>query len=234
MKKMTRTFSILLMIALLVSLFTGCGAAAPEATTVTTVAGETTAAGATTAAPAETTKAVPAATGEYDFYIFNTKGENADALQAAVDAYSKETGMKVKCFSLGAGTASGDTLATEMNSDKKPSIFSIMNLQELKGWKEGGYALDLNTATEPSFKAMHDAVAPGLRLTSDGKDSFGIPYNVEGYGYIADKKMLADLFGADKVDGWLADFKTATYAEFDAAVKTIAPDSIFRLTATTT
>lgn len=199
---MKKVLSLILLITLVLSM-TAC---ASSATTAATTAAAT--------AAGETTVATVPATGDYDFYIFNTKGENADALQAAVDAYSKETGMKIKCFSLGAGTASGDTLATEMNSDKKPSIFSIMNLQELRGWKEGGYALDLNSATEPSFKAMHDAVAPGLRLTTDGKDSYGIPYNVEGYGYVVDKKMLADLIGADKVDSFLADFKTATYAEF--------------------
>lgn len=209
MKKLTKLFSLLLIVALAVSMIAGC-ASSTTATTGTTKPGETT--GSTTAAP----------TGDYDFYIFNTKGENAAALQAAVDAYSKETGMKVKCFSLGAGTASGDTLNTEMNSDKKPSIFSIMNLGELRGWKEGGFALDLNQATDASFKALHDAVAPTLRLTTDGKDSYGIPYNVEGYGYVVDKKMLADLFGAAKVDSFLADFKTATYAEFDAFVKTVA------------
>ncbi len=210
MKKMTKLFSLLLVLVMAVSVFAGCA----KTTTTTAAPGETT----TTAAVTTTA----AQTGDYDFYIFNTKGENADALQAAVDAYAAKTGQKIKCFSLGAGTASGDTLATEMNSEKKPSIFSIMNLQELAGWKEGGYALDLTKATEPSFKAMHDAVAQGLRLTTDGVNSYGIPYNVEGYGYVVDKKMVADLFGEANVTAWLASFKTATYAEFEAAVKTIA------------
>lgn len=209
MKKSLKWFSLILTIALAVTMLAACGGTAT-----------TTASGATTAAT--TTAATTAAAGEYDFYIFNTKGENADALQAAVDAYAKESGMKIKCFSLGAGTASGDTLATEMNSDNKPTIFSIMNLQELAGWKEGGFALDLNSATDASFKTMHDAVAQGLRLTTDGTNSYGIPYNVEGYGYVVDQKLLAELFGEANVTAWLASFKTATYAEFDAAVKAIA------------
>lgn len=33
---------------------------------------------------------------DYDFYIFNAKGENADALAAAVDTYEAETGLTIK------------------------------------------------------------------------------------------------------------------------------------------
>lgn len=155
---------------------------------------------------------------DYDFYIFNTKGENADALQAAVNAYEAEKGVTVKVFSLGSGTNSSDTLRAEMNSKKMPALFSIMNIQELVEWEEGGFALDLNTATNEEFKKLHDSVPQTFRLTSDGTNSFGIPYNVEGYGYIVNTKMLEDLFGADKVEGFLKDFKTATYDEFEQMV----------------
>lgn len=159
---------------------------------------------------------------DYDFYIFNTKGENAEAMQAAVDAYEAETGLTIKLFSLGSGTNSADTLRAEMNSKNKPAIFSIMNIQELAEWKEGGFATDLNTLTSnESFKALHDALPDNLKLTTDGTDSYGIPYNVEGYGYIVDTLMLADLFGADNVDAFLADCKLSTYDEFAAMVETL-------------
>lgn len=154
---------------------------------------------------------------DYDFYIFNTKGENADAMQKAVDAYSEKTGLKIKVFSLGSGTSSADTLRAEMNSKNMPAIFSIMNIRELEEWREGGFALDLSTVTDADFKAMHSAIPDSLRLTADGK-SYGIPYNVEGYGYIADTKMLADLFGEENVDEFLDDFKKATYSEFETFV----------------
>lgn len=159
---------------------------------------------------------------DYDFYIFNTKGENADAMQAAVNAYQEKTGLKIKLFSLGSGTNSADTLRAEMNSKNKPAIFSIMNIQELAEWKEGGFAADLNTLTgNADFKALHDALSDNLKLTTDGTDSYGIPYNVEGYGYIVDTLMLADLFGADNVDAFLGDCKLATYDEFAAMVDTL-------------
>ena len=154
---------------------------------------------------------------DYDFYIFNTKGENADALQKAVDAYSEKTGQKIKVFSLGAGTNSADTLRAEMNSKNMPTIFSIMNIRELDEWREGGFALDLSTVENAEFKTMHNEIPDNLRLTADDK-SYGIPYNVEGYGYIVDTKMLADLFGEENVDEFLEDFKASTYSEFETFV----------------
>lgn len=158
------------------------------------------------------------ASGDYDFYIFNTKGENADALQDAVDTYAAETGQTVRVFSLGSGTDSSDVLNTEMNSNNKPTIFSIMNLQELKGWVEGGFARDVSDAQTDEFRELVDEIPSGLYLTNDGEVNYGIPYNVEGYGYIVDRLMLSDLFGEDQVEAVLADIKTATYDEWEALV----------------
>lgn len=152
---------------------------------------------------------------DYDFYIFNAKGENADALAAAVDAYEAETGLTIKVFSLGSGTPTEEALRVDMSSDHKPAIFGIMDPQALKEWVEGDFALDLTTADLlPEFKALADDLDPGLRLTMDGQDSYGIPYNVEGYGYIVDKEMIAALVGEDNVDSFIEKYKTATYDEF--------------------
>lgn len=157
---------------------------------------------------------------DYDFYIFNTKGENADAMKAAAEAFAKEKGVKVKVFSLGSGTNSDDTLRTEMNSKNKPAIFSCMNSQALVEWVEGGFAMDLSKATNEDFKKLVSDIPENFNLT-DGKANYGIPYNVEGYGYIVDTEMLAALFGEANVDSFIAAFKTATYDEFEAAVKTL-------------
>lgn len=156
---------------------------------------------------------------DYDFYIFNTKGENADALDAAVAAYEQETGLVIKTFSLGSGTNSDDALRADMNSDKKPAIFSCMNSQGLVEWIQGGFAMDLSEATVPAFQELANGVDDGLRLKSvEGTGNYGIPYNVEGYGYIVDKDLVGDLFGADQTDAVLAAFKAASYDEFAAAV----------------
>lgn len=157
----------------------------------------------------------------YDLYIFNGKGESAQALKDAADAYSRETGKKVKTFSLGSGTSSLDTLRAEMNSKNMPTIFSIVNIQELKEWEEGGYALDFNTLPDGAFKQLADEIPENMRLTSDGKNSFGVPYNVEGYGYIVDTRMVDALFGNGSSKEFIGDAKNATYAEFVSMVSAV-------------
>lgn len=153
-----------------------------------------------------------------ELYVYNSKGENAEAFQKMADAYQAETGIKVKAFSIGSGQDHMETLRAEMNSKNKPAVFTIQTLSELQEWEEGGFALDLNNATVDSFKELANAVPQGLRLTSDGTNSYGIPYNVEGYGYIVDTQMISDLFGADNKDAVIAAIKTATYAEWEKAV----------------
>lgn len=157
---------------------------------------------------------------DYDLYIFNTKGENADGMEAAANAFGEEKNVKVKVFSLGSGTNSDDTLRTEMNSKNKPAIFSCMNAQALVEWVEGGFAMDLSKATNEEFKKLVSEIPENFNLT-DGTTNYGIPYNVEGYGYIVDTEMLAALFGEDQVEAFIAAFKTATYEEFEAMVHTL-------------
>lgn len=156
---------------------------------------------------------------DYDFYIFNTKGENADAMQAAVDAYQTEKNVKVKVFSLGSGTNSDDTLRAEMNSKNKPAIFCTANSNTLIEWKDGGFALELSEATNPDFKKLAEEIPESFRLTSDGTDSYGVPFNIEGYGYIVDTAMIGDMFGQDNKDAVVDAMKAATYDEFAAAVE---------------
>ena len=157
---------------------------------------------------------------DYDLYIFNTKGENADALAAAAEAFGTEKGVTVKVFSLGSGTNSDDTLRTEMNSSNKPAIFSCMNSQALVEWVEGGFAMDLSKATNEEFKTLVSEIPDSFNLT-DGTANYGIPYNVEGYGYIVDTEMLAAIFGEENADAVLEAYKSATYEEFEASVETM-------------
>lgn len=156
-----------------------------------------------------------------DLYIFNGKGESATALAAAAKEFENETGKKVKTFSLGSGTSSIDTLRAEMNSKNMPTIFSIVNIQELKEWEEGGYVLDFNTVGQGKFKDLADAVPENMRLTSDGTNSYGIPYNVEGYGYIVDTRMVDALFGDGASSGFIKDMRTASYEEFQSLVEAV-------------
>ncbi len=155
-----------------------------------------------------------------ELYIFNTKGENADAMQAAANKFTEETGIKTKVFSLGSGTDSTEIMRTEMNSKSKPAIFCIMNAEGLPEWTESGYARPLSEAKTEEFKKLVESIPQDFNLTADGKTNYGIPFNVEGYGYVVDTQMLADIFGTDGTAVAEA-IRTATYEEWEAAVKAL-------------
>ena len=150
----------------------------------------------------------------YDLYIFSSKGEITSQFEELCKLYEKDTGIKIKLQQIGSGTEHKDTLRIQMNSSSKPGIYSLQGLRELYEYEMSGSVMDLNNASSAEFKALADSVPQNLRLTSDGKNNFGIPYNIEGYGYIADKQMLADLIGADNVEAFLKDMKVASYEEF--------------------
>lgn len=210
MKRYSKILSLLLTTVMAMGLMAGCGNETSDGS----------GAAAESAASAETaveTSADAGGSGDYDFYIFNTKGENADALQAAVDTYSVQTGQTVKVFSLGSGTDSSELLRSELASSKMPTIFCCMNQVGLVEFTEGGYAMDLSEAANADFKSLVADIPENLLLRDDN-GSYGIPFNIEGYGYIVDTKMLAALFGEDKVDTFLGAYKTATYDEFEAMV----------------
>lgn len=200
MKK--RAFSILLTGVLAASMLAGCGSSSSSSS----------------GSSSSDSAAASSESSDYDFYIFNGKGEIADSLQAAVDAYSEANGVTIKLFSLGSGTDSLEMLRTELNSSQMPTIFTVQDSQYLQEYLEGGFAMDVTQATNEDFLALASQVSEGQYLTRDGATNYGIPYTVEGYGYIVDTNVLASLFGADNVDAWLAAYKTATYEEFVAMV----------------
>ena len=170
--------------------------------------------------------------GDYDFYIFNGKGEIADSLQAAVDKYSEETGQTIRLFTLGSGTDSTEMLRQELQSDHAPALFTIQDAQRMVEYVEGGFAMDLSTAADADFAAFAETIPENFYLTQDGEINYGVPYNIEGYGYIVDTVLLGELIGADNVDAFIEAYKTAPYEDFENMV-TVLDDYIKNGTAGT-
>lgn len=162
--------------------------------------------------------AVLASGNDYDFYMFNIKGESADAMQAAVEAYQEETGVVIKLFSLGAGTDSSEALRADLQSDSMPAIFGVQDAQKLIEYVEGGYAMPLSEAADADFAALAAEIPQSFYLTRDGETNYGVPLNIEGYGLIVDTRVLASMFGEENTDAFIAAYKTASYAEFEAMV----------------
>ena len=161
--------------------------------------------------------------GASDLYIYNSKGESAKEFEKIAQAYEKETGVKVKVFSIGSGNDHMATLRSEMNTKQQPDIFTVQSVSELREWTDSEKAMDFATAeglTE-EFKALADGVNKKLRLTTNGKDNYGIPYCIEGYGYIVDKKMLIDIFNLEFVDTLLEDLRECDYKEWEQFVKAL-------------
>ena len=124
-------------------------------------------------------------------------------MQAAVDAYEKETGVKIKLFTLGSGTDSTEALRADLQSeDNKPAIFGVGNPINLIEYLEGGFVMPLNEATNEEFLALAEEIPEDFYLSRDGKTNYGVPLNVEGYGYIADTRVISSLFGEENLKLW--------------------------------
>lgn len=149
-----------------------------------------------------------------ELYIFNTKSEISDSLKNLAKDYEKESGIKVKTFSPGSGADVTETMNTEMTSKNAPAIFATNSLVTW-GPKDGDFMFNLNDATNKELKKLANEVPENMRLRADDKTNFGLPYTMEGYGYIVDTNVLADLFPNVKTDEILKDLKTVNYEEFN-------------------
>ena len=135
MKRMGKILSLFLTAAMAASCLAGCNNSDENA--------DTSSAG-----------SKPSSSTDYDIYIYNSKGENAEQFKAMCEAYTEETGVKIKQFSIGSGQDHMETLRAEMASKNPPTIFSIQGIKELPEWQESGRALDLSQAADPDFKKL--------------------------------------------------------------------------------
>lgn len=153
---------------------------------------------------------------DYDVYLYSTKSEIADSLKELSKKYESEEGKKVKVYTCGTDEAM-ETLRSEMNSKNKPTIFSANQAQFVE-WQEGGFALPSDKIQNSDLKAIYDEIADNMQLKDSDGNSYGIPYNVEGYGLIADTRMICDIFGLENADAFLADYDLANYEEFKTLI----------------
>lgn len=154
-------------------------------------------------------------------YLFNAKGENAAGFEAMCNAFTKETGIPTKAFSVGSGEDSDEPLRAQMNSSNPPAIYTLQALRALPEWLESGRVLDLSTVDDEEFKSIVNGIPNNMRLSDDGVASYGIPYGVEGIGYIVDSQMLADLFGSEAGESVLQELQTCSYDDFKALCEAV-------------
>lgn len=156
---------------------------------------------------------------DYDVYFFNGKSEIAESLETVADEYEAETGKKVKVFTVGTSESS-ETLRSEIKSKAYPTVFAS-NAIGIEEWKSAGFAMDASKIHNPQLKALYESVPDSMKLEFEGEGNYGIPYNIEGYGLIANKKMLTEILQIDDINQFKQDYKEASYTEFQDMIKSL-------------
>src|SRR5690606_270845 len=116
--------------------------------------------------------------------LFQFKVEIAEQLTQLIEEYEAEhPNVNIEIETVGGGADYGAALKAKFNSNDKPDIFNNGGFAELDLWIE--HLEDLSD--EPWVEHLVEAAkAP---MTKDGK-LYGMPVNLEGYGFIYNKDMF--------------------------------------------
>lgn len=124
------------------------------------------------------------ANGVKTVHIYQFKVEISEALASLKTEFEKEhPDIKLEVQSVGGGTDYGASLRAKFSSGDEPDIFTIGGNNERDMWME--YLEDL------SGEAWAKDVKPlaAEQMTADGK-LYGMPMNLEGYGFIYNKDLF--------------------------------------------
>lgn len=139
--------------------------------------------------------------------VFQFKVEFKDGFEAAAKKYTEShPNTTINVTTVGGGADYGAALKAKFNAGEEPAIFNIGGPQDVATWKE-------KLADVSDTKAAKDAL-PGLLtgVTVDGK-TYGLPYNIEGYGLIYNKDLFAKAgIKAEDIN---------TFAKLEEAVQTL-------------
>ena len=117
-------------------------------------------------------------------YYLNFKPEQADDWVALAAEYTEETGVQVDVQTAASGTYE-TTLKSEMAKSNAPTLFQVNGPVGLASWKD--YVADLSDTAV--YEHLNDQ---SLALTGDDGEVLAIPYVVETYGIIYNKKIVND------------------------------------------
>lgn len=118
--------------------------------------------------------------------IFQFKVEFKDQFEALAKQYEKDNpDVKINIETVGGGSDYGAALKSKFSSGNEPTIYNVGGPEDVKMWKDS--LLDLSD-TESAKQAL-DGTLAGV-TTDDGV--FGLPFNVEGYGVLYNKKIFEE------------------------------------------
>lgn len=137
--------------------------------------------------------------------IFQFKVEIAKELEAAVKEYQQlNPNVQINLETVGGGDDYGAALRAKFQSGNEPTIFNVGGPQDVADWQ---HKLEDLSNHPLSNLALHGVLSG---VTVDGK-VYGLPFNMEGYGFIYNKRIF-DAAGIDPSQ--IKDF-----ASLEAAVK---------------
>jgi raffinose/stachyose/melibiose transport system substrate-binding protein len=143
--------------------------------------------------------------------MFQFKVEIAEQLAALIEEYEKEhPNVRIEVETVGGGADYGAALKAKFNSNDKPDIFNNGGFNELDLWIE--HLEDLTD--EPWVRYLVDAAKPPM--TKDGR-LYGMPLNLEGYGYIYNKDLFAQA-GITETPKTLDELRAAAQKLKDAGI----------------
>ncbi|SHM98349.1 ABC transporter substrate-binding protein [Gracilibacillus kekensis] len=139
--------------------------------------------------------------------VFNIKVETTDQLNNLVEEYESENeNVSINVTTVGGGQDAPSALQAKFSSGEEPSIFLLGGLSDTEKYSE--YLLDVSDME--SAKTAIDGTLDGA--TIDGTP-YGIPLNIEGYGWMINKQIFEQA-GVDPAS-------IDSYQSFVEAVETI-------------
>lgn len=166
MKKSKKVLALTMAGCMMATAFAGCGGSGSS----------------TTSDNSSSSKTDGAAKGSV--YWLNFKPESDETLKALAKTYTEKTGVPVDILTAASGTYN-DTLTSEMDKDKAPTMFVVGNTAAVETW--GEYCLDLKDTKIAKELNTEDY----MLYDKDGK-LCSIGYCYECYGIIANKTLLEE------------------------------------------
>ncbi len=189
-QRMKKLAAILMVTAMSIGLFAGCGNSqtadtTKPADTATTDAADT--ANEDTTAADTTTDTASADLSGVEISFLNSKGEIQTALEETAAAFEEETGIKVDIMACGTGEVPYTKITSAYNSGTAPTM-AMLDTTDVVALAEE-YALDLSNE-------KWTAECTDL-LTKVGDKVYSFPFCVEGRGLIYNKAAIENTLGKE-------------------------------------
>ncbi|MDR0297507.1 MAG: extracellular solute-binding protein [Streptococcaceae bacterium] len=135
--------------------------------------------------------------------LFNIKTETAKQLDSMVKDYeSTHKNVKIDVTTVGGGQDARAALKAKFTSGDEPTIFMMGGLADVKTYKNKLADISDGTLAKDAIKGTLDGA------TLDGK-AYGVPVNIEGFGWIVNKAIFKKAgIDVDTIKSF-ADFKNA-------------------------